>query len=335
MDGLEGSVLITGGTGFLGRGILRRAERENWPAQFTVVGRDEEKMVWCQRKFPAHRYILCDVLDTDRLADLMLGHDIVIHGAALKFIPEGELNAYEVVRNNIDGARSVITAAKDSMTSDVVGISTDKAVAPANIYGMSKAVMERLFAESSTPLTRFTTCRYGNVVGSTGSVVPMMRRQIEAEQPVTITDPLMTRYWMSVGEAVSTVVAGVGAAAGSITIPTPTSSNMHTLAHAVQCAVDPLRHDRDGCRFDCRRSGDDCIGGIEIIGVRPGEKDHEQLVSMHELDRTELVDGYLRVLPPGQHVPANAQGEWDYTSEHATHVGHHQLFSMILDSMTV
>jgi len=140
---------------------------------------------------------------------------------------------------------------------------------------------------------------------------------------------------MSVDEAVSTVVAAVGAAAGSITIPTPTSSNMHTLAHAVQCAVDPLRHDRDGCRFDCRRSGDDCIGGIEIIGVRPGEKDHEQLVSMHELDRTELVDGYLRVLPPGQHVPANAQGEWDYTSEHATHVGHHQLFSMILDSMTV
>src|SRR6266542_5461518 len=176
---LAGRVLITGGAGFLGRGIMRHAKRNGSRAEFTIFSRGEQNQALCRQRFPKANYVLGDVCDVDRLALTMLGHDIVIHAAALKFIPEGEFNASECVRVNIDGARSVVAAARMAGVSRVVGISTDKAAQPVNIYGMTKAVMERLFAEAAAAAGRtiFTTCRYGNVIGSTGSVVPMMMKQ--------------------------------------------------------------------------------------------------------------------------------------------------------------
>jgi UDP-N-acetylglucosamine 4,6-dehydratase len=319
---LKGNILITGGTGFIGRAIMRRAHRDGWNAQFTIVSRDEEKQAACRLKYPRAKYWLGDILDTERLALLMSGHDYVIHAAALKFIPEGEFNAPEVVRVNIDGARSVITAATAAEVRRVVGISTDKAVAPANIYGMSKAVMERLFTAAGVHApngTVFTTCRYGNVLGSTGSVVPVMKRQRELVGHVSVTDPLMTRFWMRPDEAVDVIVAAASTKwRGSVAIPTPRATDMHQLAHAVIAVND--------CGDDLDRRW------LDTIGMRPGEKKHETLIPDVELSRISLDGGYYFIMPPGD------EGNYFTSSMRSDNVGvigYDELVDMIHDAETV
>lgn len=258
-------VLITGGAGFLGRAFLRRAyersdaSRLEW--EITVYSRDEQKQNDARRRYPQARYVLGDVCDTDRLAATMTGHDVVIHAAAVKYIPEAEENPGECVRVNVDGARSVITAAVRAGVNTVVGISTDKAVQPLNAYGFTKAIMERLFTEAHYRhggATRFQTVRYGNVVGSTGSVIPLFQWQLRHDGYVTLTDPNMTRFWMPVDEAVDTVVYAVSRAhvAGSVTVPRPRAMRMGDLAAAIAGEGEQ----------------------VKIVGVRPGEKEHELLM---------------------------------------------------------
>lgn len=302
MAGLRGRILITGGTGFLGRGILRAAKRDGWDASFTILSRDEEKQARARRAYPEATYVLGDVLDVQRLSLLMIGHDYVIHAAALKFIPEGEFNASEVVRVNIDGARSVMDAARSAGVKRVIGISTDKAAQPINVYGMTKAVMERLFAESRTgDYTTFTTCRYGNVIGSTGSVVPVLREQFEEHGYVTITDPHMTRFWMPIDDAVAVVLRAAEATPGSVKIPDPRSASMQAIAHAVLKSLGQP-YTFSGGDFDPR---------IRVIGKRPGEKQHEDLISHYELYRTtfDATVGDYELMPPGNE---------DYTNEMPT-----------------
>jgi FlaA1/EpsC-like NDP-sugar epimerase len=272
---------------------MRQAAQDGWDAKFTIYSRDEEKQVQAYRRFPDAHYVLGDICDTERLTLAMVGHDFVIHAAALKYIPEGEFNAAECVRVNVDGARSVVLAARAAGVQRVVGISTDKASQPVNIYGMTKAVMERLFAEASDQTsTIFTTCRYGNVIGSTGSVVPVMIRQWHDEHKVKITDPYMTRYWMPISDAVRTVVAAFQADPGVTTVPWPKAAYMHTVAYAVLGVVGEEMYSPSGNDFD----GDP---RVEIIGARPGEKLHEDLVSQYEMIRMRVRGDFMDILPPG------------------------------------
>lgn len=281
---LEGNVFITGGAGFLGRAIMRRAKKEQWPCRFTIYSRNEHLQAQCRSKYPDASYVLGDVRDTSRLALVMHNAQYVIHAAAMKFIPEAELNASECVSVNIGGAQSVLAAARATGVLGVVGVSTDKAACPINVYGMSKAVMERLFAETAGwDGPKFTTCRYGNVIGSTGSVVPVMYQQYKDTGGVKITDPDMTRFWMNADQAVQTILQAFSATPGSTTIPNPRSATMMDVAYAVLHTL-----------------GLPQISSlVSIVGRRPGEKMHEDLISQYELLRTHVTNEWYTILPPG------------------------------------
>lgn len=267
---LQGNVLITGGAGFLGRGIMHVAKRDHWPCKFTVYSRSEEKQAVAAQRYKA-RYVLGDILDTPRLALLMTGHDTVIHAAALKFIPECEANPSECVRVNVDGTRSVMDAARIAGVSTVVIISTDKAPNPENIYGMTKAITERLVGETynSPEATRFVACRYGNVIGSTGSVWPVWKRQAANDGVIRLTSPDMSRYMMTIEQAVDVVVS---------------AASTHTPTGVV--VIDPTRaiQMRDAATAAAAELGVE----VEHMGVRPGEKMHEQMISASEAHRLQM-----------------------------------------------
>ena len=272
-------VFCTGGAGFLGRAILRHAEQLDW--QITVYSRDETIQDEARRRYPQARYILGDVRDISRLALAMVGHDYVIHAAAMKYIPEAEINASECFSVNIGGAESVIAAARQAGVERAVGISTDKACQPVNSYGASKFVMERLFAEASTPNTQFNCVRYGNVVGSTGSVIPLFRWQYETHGRVTVTDPNMTRFWMGVDEAINLILTALEdkTPPGAIVIPLVKAMKM---SEVVLAAVGEVP--------------------VDIIGIRPGEKMHERLLHFEESVRVVQRDDDFLLLPPGNDV---------------------------------
>lgn len=259
--------LITGGSGYLGRGIQRF-----WPGNdYVVYSRDETKQDVARQLFPKTQFVLGDVRDLDRLAYAMKGCDLVIHTGAIKYIPEAEFNVDECVKVNVDGSRNVITAAIRSSVRHVVGISTDKAVQPVNTYGMTKALMERLFAEANDfGQTIFTCTRYGNVVGSTGSVFTVFRRQLDIDGTLTLTDPNMTRYWQSLQQSVDLIRFAATAIRGSIIIPRGASMSMGKLANYLITSRGWSPDDR-----------------IKVVGVRPGEKMHESLAGVYELPRIE------------------------------------------------
>lgn len=260
---LTGNILMTGGAGYLGRGVLRAAQRSSWPCRFTVVSRDEQKQHQCSRQFPdlPVRYVLADIADTERLTALCYGHDAVIHMAAVKFIPEAEHNVEEAVRVNVGGTLSVLQAAVRAGVPRVVCVSTDKAVHPINTYGFTKAVVERLVGEYGQRRgTRVTGVRYGNVIGSTGSVIPLFKHQLQTQGHVSVTDPAMTRFWMPVDDAVALLLYALSdeATPGGIAIPLMRALSMGDLATLVA-------RDR-----------------VCVVGPRPGEKQHEELIHEQE-----------------------------------------------------
>lgn len=272
-------VLVTGGAGFLGRGILHRQYKDLGDWDVTVYSRDETKQDECRRKYPDVRYVLGDVRDADRLTMAMMGHDLVIHAAAMKYIPEAEMNVMECIAVNVEGSRNTVKAALAASVARVVGISTDKAVMPVNVYGMTKGLMERMFGEvAEFGATTFTTVRYGNVVGSTGSVIPLFQKQARENGVVTVTDPHMTRFWMGIDDAVDTVIQAITAAPGSITIPAPKAMDMGTLAAMI--------------------AGE---GRVQVIGKRPGEKMHEWLIHLQESVRVSDEENphYYELMPVG------------------------------------
>lgn len=258
---LYGKVFLTGGSGYLGRAIMRRAMREDWPCSFTVYSRDELKQAQCRRKYPAARYLLGDVRDTERLALAMTGHDLVVHTAALKYVPEGEYNVSECLSVNVGGTQSVISAARLADVNRLVVISTDKAVAPNNVYGMTKALCERLVGETASYEggAIVTAVRYGNVIGSTGSVVPEFERQYVETGSVRVTDPDMTRFWMKADDAIDLIVSATSAKKGEILVGVPMAMELGVLVNTI---VPRARW--------------------EITGLRPGEKMHETLLTEDE-----------------------------------------------------
>lgn len=281
MTGLTGSVLITGGSGSLGGAILDRAKAEGWDAAFTVYSRDEVKQAASRERHPDVRYVLGDVRDAESLETAMRGVDTVIHAAAYKRVPEAERESFACVQANVDGSMTVLREALRAMVPRTVGISTDKACSPINTYGQSKALMERMFQSVANypGRQRFTLVRYGNVIASRGSVVPALRAQVSAGKPITITDPTMTRFWITLDDAVDLILAALDIDSGHILIPRSRSSDMATLAEAIAPGHP-----------------------VEVIGWRPGEKRAEQLLNAHESPFAWVDDGAF-VLGPLSGTP--------------------------------
>ena len=257
------TILITGGSGFLARGIMKL-----WPENdYVVYSRDEYKQDLCKKKFPNSQYVLGDVKDYDRLVSTLRAYEVdtVIHTAAVKFIPEAEYNVNECISVNVDGTRNVLLACWHTDVERVVGISTDKCCLPVNTYGMTKALMERLFIEQARldKWHDYSLVRYGNVIGSTGSVIPLFQEQAKQKHAVTITDPDMSRYWITINEAVDLIGMALVGDSGNIVIPKPRSMTLLDLAHVFS-------------------------NNVETIGIRPGEKRHEQL--LHQQESVRAVD---------------------------------------------
>ncbi len=314
MEWLEGKVFVTGGTGFLARGHYRRARREMWPCTFTAFSRDDGKQAALQAQYPEVRCVRGDVAgDIDYLTAAMTGHDTVIHAAAAKYVDRSEFAAFDTVRVNVQGSINVMHAAIRAGVRRVVGISTDKACAAVSVYGMTKAVMERVFSEASANgRTVFTCVRYGNVVGSTGSVIPLFRRQYAEAGEVQVTNPQMTRFWLSVDQAIDLVLLALSDRVhpGAIVVPYAAAMTLEQLVAAV-----------------CPDAT------VKIIGERAGERRDERLIHFEESVRVQRHSDFFEVLPVG-----NRAGEAPFTLSSNTPqqwLTVEEMQALILDSESV
>jgi len=278
MDWSKKVVLVTGGTGSFGKKFIRIMLNEYHPAKIIVFSRDELKqheMRVAGYDDPTLRYFIGDIRDKERCKRAFDGVDVVIHSAALKQVPACEYNPMEAIKTNILGSSNVIDASIDTGVSRVVALSTDKAVNPVNLYGATKLAAEKLFVQSNAYAggreVRFACVRYGNVVGSRGSVVPVFLKQRESGK-VTITDDRMTRFWISLDQGARFVIrAAENMYGGEVFVPKIASMKVIDLAKAIAPKAE-----------------------VEIIGIRPGEKLHEVLISEDEARQTvELDDMYV------------------------------------------
>lgn len=257
-------VLITGGTGSFGHEFVRTVLRDHAPKKLIIFSRDEMKQYEMSKVFhdPCVRYFIGDVRDKERLHRALNGVQVIVHAAALKIVPSLEYNPFEAVKTNILGAENIINTAIDQGVEKVMALSTDKATNPVNLYGATKLCAEKMFVagnQYSTGGTRFSVVRYGNVFGSRGSVVPFFR-ECRKKGVVPITDERMTRFWITLPQGVDLVVRGLTEmSGGEIFVPKLPSIKITDLAHAV-CPGAKFKH----------------------VGIRPGEKLHEALVSHDE-----------------------------------------------------
>jgi len=310
MDWQTLNVLITGGTGSFGKKFTEIMLEEYHPKRLIIFSRDELKqheMRVAGFTHPSLRYFIGDVRDRERLYRALARVDVVIHAAALKQVPACEYNPFEAVRTNVLGAQNIIDAAIDNDVRRIVGLSTDKAVNPINLYGATKLVAEKLFVQGNsytgTENTQFSCVRYGNVVGSRGSVIPLFKRQ-RAEGCITITDKRMTRFWVTLEQGARFVIRCVEQMqGGEVFVPKIPSMRIADLAEAVA----------PGCE-------------IKFVGIRPGEKLHEVLISRDESRYTlELEDMFVIQPVHPWWRPANwSQGRplpdgFEYTSDNNDH----------------
>lgn len=274
------TVLITGGCGSFGNKFTEIILKKHNPKSVRIYDNRELAEVEMERRFkdPRLRFFLGDVRDNNRLFRAMNGVDIVIHAAALKHVPVCEYNPIEAVRTNIDGSINVIDSAINNSVERVVAISTDKAVHPVNLYGATKMVAEKLFIQansySSGKQTKFSCVRYGNVVASRGSVIPLFIEQ-KNSGTLTITDERMTRFWISLDEGVRFVIDSIEVAkGGEIFIPKIPSMRIKDLVNVIAPKAK-----------------------IKIVGIRPGEKLHETLLTQEESRHTKEFDKYYIIEP--------------------------------------
>ncbi len=283
------SVLVTGGTGSFGKAFVRHVLATGAPKRLIVFSRDEQKQFDMQHEFPmkaypALRYFIGDVRDRERLQMAMRGVDYVIHAAALKHVPAAEYNPFECIQTNVHGAENVVRAAIDVGVRKVIALSTDKAANPVNLYGASKLAADKIFVAanhlSGREGPRFAIVRYGNVLGSRGSVVPFFCRLIAGgATSLPVTDPAMTRFTITLDEGVAFVLSSLQMMrGGEIFVPKIPSLRLQELVEALA----------PGMMIDC-------------VGVRPGEKLHEVLITEDEARTTiDLPDRY--VVEPAIHL---------------------------------
>lgn len=276
-------ILVTGGTGSFGKMFISKILDFD-PKEIVVFSRDEDKQgaMRLEYKNDKLRFILGDIRDYPSVREVMRGIDIIIHAAAMKWITEVEYNVWEGVKTNVIGAQNIIQAARESNVDRVIALSTDKAVEPINAYGMAKALQERLMTTANLyeigVKTVFVSTRYGNVLGSRGSVVPLFKSLIDAGKPITITDPNMTRFIMTLEESVALVLKaleeGVGGEVFVRKMP----------AHTIGDLAEVMLEGKPDAK-------------MEVIGIRPGEKIHECLVSPSEAGRAVEMEDYYVILP--------------------------------------
>ena len=275
------TLLITGGTGSFGNKFADVALAEHSPSAIRIYSRDELKQLNMSNKFQGEnriRFFIGDVRDRSRLSRAMNDVDIVIHAAALKQVPACEYNPIEAVRTNIEGAMNIIEAAIENKVEKVIALSTDKAVHPVNLYGATKLVAEKIFiqgnAYSGVKRTRFSCVRYGNVVGSRGSVVPLFIHQKDGGR-ITITDEKMTRFWITLEQGVRFVMSALDKMhGGEIFVPKIPSMEILDLADVVAPNCDK-----------------------QIVGIRPGEKIHEVLITEQESRHTKEFEEFYVIEP--------------------------------------
>jgi UDP-N-acetylglucosamine 4,6-dehydratase len=312
------SILVTGGTGSFGQCFVETVLEKHKPARLAIYSRDELKQYemaqkFCQDRHSCLRYFIGDVRDRDRLTMATRGMDIIIHAAALKHVPIAEYNPMECIRTNVDGAENVVRAAIDNNVSKVIALSTDKAANPINLYGASKLASDKIFVSgnniSGASGTRFSVVRYGNVVGSRGSVVPFFQKLVhEKAESLPITDERMTRFWITLRQGVNFVLSSLEIMkGGEIFVPRIPSMKITDLAKVLAPNI-PHR----------------------VVGIRPGEKLHEIMVPVDdgrstyllgdryaiepsfrfwERDGSERYDSALRV-PEGFAYSSDANDEW-------------------------
>lgn len=273
------TILLTGGTGSFGNKFTELILKYN-PKSLRIYSRGEYNQYIMGQKFNDNkiRFLIGDIRDRERLYRAMNGVDIVIHAAALKQVPVCEYNPIEAVRTNIDGAINVIDAAIDNSVEKVMAISTDKAVHPVNLYGATKMVAEKLFVQGNTYTgkrkTRFSCVRYGNVIGSRGSVIPLFKEQ-KKKGVLTITDERMTRFWLTLDQGVSFVLNSIERMkGGEIFVPKIPSMKMTDLADAI--APEAKK---------------------EFVGIRPGEKFHEIMITEDEARHAKEFSDYFIIEP--------------------------------------
>ena len=296
-------VLITGGTGSFGNRVATRLLQEQ-PREVRIFSRDEKKQWDMAQRLPDYRYVLGDVRDAESLRSAMVGVDHVFHAAALKQVPACETYPWEAVKTNVTGSQNVCLAAADAGVRSVVALSTDKAVKPVNAMGISKAMMEKLVSSQNLfhAETIFCCVRYGNVMGSRGSVLPLFKELIEQGRSLPITAPHMTRFLMSLDESVELVLhAMLSARGGEIFVKQAPAATVDDMAKAMSVAFSPLGLDHQ----------------THSVGVRAGEKMHEVLVNEYEMRRATLEEGFYSIEPewrlPSDEVPS--EDVIEYTSQ--------------------
>lgn len=279
------SILVTGGSGSFGQAFVQIVLKHFTPSRLIVFSRDEMKQYEMVQLFdtvhhPCMRYFIGDVREVDRLEMAMQGVDIVIHAAALKHVPVAEYNPFECIHTNVIGAENVVKAAIRTKVEKVIALSTDKAVNPINIYGASKLASDKIFVAANQLAgahgPSFSVVRYGNVIGSRGSVVPFYRKLIRSgTTKLPITDPRMTRFWITLPQGVNFVLSSLEMmGAGEIFVPKIPSMKIVDLARAMAPDLEQ-----------------------EIVGIRPGEKLHEMLITEADSRTTLELDDCFVIVP--------------------------------------
>lgn len=306
------TIFVTGGTGSFGKHFVSMILKRYSPRKVIIYSRDELKQFEMAQMFPENRYpcmrfLIGDVRDRDRLVLAMRETDYVIHAAALKHVPISEYNPIECIRTNVDGAENVVRAALDCGVKKVIALSTDKAANPINLYGASKLVSDKIFVAannlSGSIGTRFSVVRYGNVIGSRGSVVPFFKKLIdEGAETLPITDPRMTRFWITLEQGVNFVLSSLEMmSGGEIFVPRIPSMKITDIADTMAPGI---KHD--------------------YVGIRPGEKLHETMVAVDDGRSTLEIEDRFIIEPafafwnrePYNYVNAKKAPEgFEYTSD--------------------
>ena len=313
---LTGQILITGGSGTMGRAIIKRATEEKWDCRFIVFSTDAMKHVKLRSQYPNVQCVVGDIRDYRALLNVMTGKDYCLHLAAVKHIPVSEYDSIDTYDVNVNGSLNICMAAMQLGTPHVLGISTDKSCHPANAYGATKMLMEKVFQEYSRlglP-TQFHLVRMGNVLESTGSVIEAWKKAIERGEPIRMTDPEMTRFWLSPSQAVKFLIEGMNVPPGCIYIPKVPALSIGKLAeYALNSLVDRA---------------------VERVPLRPGEKMHETLLTLEETWYTATWDrdnqeGY--VLRPTTSARNDIPSGSPYTSDMTRQLTQTELLELLND----
>jgi len=282
------NILITGGTGSFGQALTAKLLTMNRWNKIGIYSRDEHKQDLMNKKFnnPKLRFLLGDIRDKDRLTLAIRDYDTIVHAAALKIVPSAEYNPFEYIKTNIMGAQNLVDAAVNGYNivpygaQKVIALSTDKAVHPINLYGATKLCAEKIFNAANNIRgphgPKFSVVRYGNVANSNGSVIPLFMQQLKENKQLTITDDSMTRFWITLDQAVDFVLGCIDRMYGGETfVPDMPAFNIKDLAMVMMASYPP---ERQWC---------------EVIGIRPGEKLHEEIITEQELCNTDY-DGLTK-----------------------------------------